>query len=93
MAVNELASNTIRYAGGSGLARAWQADGDLVCEIEDGGRIEDPLVGRRRPDPEQTAGRGLWIANQVADLLEIRSTPTGTRARLHMRIPERTVSA
>jgi anti-sigma regulatory factor (Ser/Thr protein kinase) len=86
LAVNELAANTIRYAGGSGLARAWQADGELVCEVEDGGRIEDPLAGRRRPDPEQISGRGLWIANQVADLLEIRSTRTGTRARLHMRI-------
>ncbi len=88
LAVNELAANTIRYAGGRGLARAWQADGELVCEVEDGGRIEDPLAGRRRPDPEQISGRGLWIANQVADLLEIRSTRTGTRARLHMRISQ-----
>ncbi|MGZ8666378.1 MAG: anti-sigma factor RsbA family regulatory protein [Solirubrobacterales bacterium] len=86
LAVNELAANAIRY-GGNGLAKAWQADGELVCEVEGGGRIEDPLAGRRRPDPEQISGRGLWIANQVADLLEIRSTRTGTRARLHMRIP------
>ena len=68
------------------MARAWRGNGELVCEVEDGGRIEDPLAGRRKPEPEQTSGRGLWIANQVADLLEIRSRQTGTRARVHMRV-------
>lgn len=86
LALNELAANTIRHAGGAGVARAWRDNGELICEVEDTGTIEDPLVGRRKPRAEQTSGRGLWIVNQVTDLLEIRSQASGTVARIHMRI-------
>jgi anti-sigma regulatory factor (Ser/Thr protein kinase) len=88
LALSELAANSVRHSGGAGVARAWQADGELICEVEDTGRIEDPLVGRRRPEPDQACGRGLWIVNLVSDLLEIRSRETGTCARVHMRVGE-----
>jgi len=39
---------------------------------------------RVRPTPTQTGGRGLWMANQVCDLVRIRSGDTGTAVRLHM---------
>jgi anti-sigma regulatory factor (Ser/Thr protein kinase) len=57
-----------------------------VCEIRDDGRIGDPLIDRRRPHADQRGGRGLWIANQLCDLVQLRSLPTGGVARLHMRI-------
>ena len=63
----------------------WHEDGELVCEISDGGgSIADPLAGRRRPDPLRPHGRGLWMINQVCDLVELRAGPTGTTVRLHM---------
>jgi anti-sigma regulatory factor (Ser/Thr protein kinase) len=63
----------------------WRDAGELVCEISDGGaRIADPLAGRRRPDPRSPHGRGLWMINQVCDLVELRSGPGGTTVRLHM---------
>ena len=65
---------------GSGSGTRW-----LVCEIEDGGRIEDPLAGREEPTPDQQDGRGLWIANQVCDLVQVRTFATHTVVRLHMR--------
>jgi anti-sigma regulatory factor (Ser/Thr protein kinase) len=34
--------------------------------------------------PSQEGGRGLWMANQVCDLVRIRSGATGTAIRLHM---------
>ncbi len=92
LALNELATNSIRHSGGGGVARAWREKGELICEVEGGGTIEDPLAGRRKPDPEQISGRGLWIVNQVSDLVEIRSQESGTRARVHMRVEESPVT-
>jgi anti-sigma regulatory factor (Ser/Thr protein kinase) len=84
LAVSELASNSVRYGGGGGTLRMWTEQGTLVCEVLDAGRIEQPLVGRVRPTCDQHAGRGLWLVNQMCDLAQIRSTPTGTVVRLHM---------
>jgi anti-sigma regulatory factor (Ser/Thr protein kinase) len=84
-AVNEIATNSIRHGGGSGSLRMWRAGDTLVCDITDGGRIEDPLIGRRRPDPHQPGGFGVWIANQVCDLVQVRSSPAGSAIRLHLR--------
>jgi hypothetical protein len=36
------------------------------------------------PKPEQTSGFGLWLANQVCDLVQIRSFEDGSLVRLHM---------
>jgi anti-sigma regulatory factor (Ser/Thr protein kinase) len=85
LAVNEILTNSIRYGGGGGVLRIWQDDGRLVCEVEDRGRIRDPLVDRRRPDPDQPGRRGLWMANQLCDLVQLRSPAHGTIVRLHMR--------
>jgi anti-sigma regulatory factor (Ser/Thr protein kinase) len=85
LAVNEIASNSVRHAGGNGVLRAWRDGPDLVCEVRDPGRIEDPLVGRRSPGLDQLGGRGIWIANRVCDLVQLRSLPEGTAVRLRMR--------
>jgi anti-sigma regulatory factor (Ser/Thr protein kinase) len=85
LAVNELASNSVRYGGG-GLLRTWHQEGTLYCEVHDDGRIEQPLAGRIRPGPDQYTGRGLWLANQLCDLVQIRSNVAGTVVRVHMRV-------
>jgi len=87
LAANEVATNSIRHGGGFGAARIWRADGAIVCEVADAGRIEDPLAGRRRPRAEAIGGRGLWIANQLCELVQLRTFATGTIVRLHMRLP------
>jgi len=84
-AVHELAANSVRHAGGHGVLRVWRTDEALTCEIRDRGHISDPLAGRRRPAPDATSGRGLWVATQVADLLQIRTGPSGSTVRLLMR--------
>lgn len=85
VAVNELATNSIRHAGGRGVLRAWREDSRLVCEIRDDGSLSDPLVGRIRPDTAREAGYGLWLVNQLCDLVQIRSHPSGSIVRVHMR--------
>lgn len=84
LAASEVAANSIAHGGGSGCANAWKADDALLFEARDRGRIEDPLVGRVRPAPTQEKGRGLWIANQLCDLVQIRSSETGTAVRLRV---------
>jgi anti-sigma regulatory factor (Ser/Thr protein kinase) len=84
LAVNELVGNSVRHGGGAGELRLW-SDGDTVLgEVSDTGSISDPLAGRRRPTPEQAGGRGLWIANQICDLVQIRSGSGATVVRVHM---------
>jgi anti-sigma regulatory factor (Ser/Thr protein kinase) len=85
LSVCEVATNSIQHGGGAGTLDVWDEDDDLVCAIRDSGRIEDPLVGRKRPRPDQPNGRGLWIANQLCDLVQIRSGAGGTEVRLRMR--------
>jgi anti-sigma regulatory factor (Ser/Thr protein kinase) len=85
LAVNEILTNSVRHGGGSGLLRIWQDGAALVCEVRDRGRIEDPLADRRKPGAEQTGGRGLWMANQLCDLVQIRSLADGNVVRLSMR--------
>lgn len=84
LSVSELASNSVGYGGGSGLLRIWRSEGALVCEVRDRGRLTDPLVGRRHPSPTQKRGRGVWLANQLCDLVEIRSLAGGTVVRVRM---------
>jgi len=82
IAASELAANSVAHGGGSGTLRTWQNDGRLSVEFEDSGSIDEPLAGRLRPEPTQQGGRGLWLANQLCDLVQIRSRPGRTTVRL-----------
>jgi anti-sigma regulatory factor (Ser/Thr protein kinase) len=85
VAANEAAANTLIHGDGRGVVSAWRDDSSLVLEISDrGGSIADPLIGRRMPDPEKPHGRGLWMINQLCDLVELRPGAGGTTLRLHM---------
>jgi anti-sigma regulatory factor (Ser/Thr protein kinase) len=86
LAACEIATNSIQHGGGEGSLRIWDEDGALVCDVHDGGRIDDPLVGRERPPVDQPGGRGIWIAHQLCDLVQIRSGDQGTQVRLRMTI-------
>ena len=85
LAVNEVATNSIRHGGGGGVLRIWQAGDMLVCEVADAGRIADPLAGRQRPASGQSGGHGLWLCNQICDLVQLRAFASGGVVRLHTR--------
>jgi anti-sigma regulatory factor (Ser/Thr protein kinase) len=84
LAVSEVAANSVLHGGGVGVARVWHDPAGIVCEVSDIGCIDEPLAGRRRPTPVQADGRGLWIVNQVCDLVQVRAFPGGSTVRLHM---------
>jgi alkanesulfonate monooxygenase SsuD/methylene tetrahydromethanopterin reductase-like flavin-dependent oxidoreductase (luciferase family) len=56
----------------------------LTCEVRDSGLFNRPLVDRERPAAGAAGPRGLWLANQLCDLVQIRTFATGTAVRLHM---------
>lgn len=82
LAAHELATNSVIHGGGDGTLRAWTEPDAFVVEVCDGGRIEDPLVGRDVAVAMAEGGRGVWIANQLCDLVQVRSTSAGTAIRL-----------
>ncbi len=83
LAVSELAANSVRHGSGAGTLRVWVSGRALVCEVEDGGHPRwDPLVGRRCPAPEQLGGRGLWVVNQICDLVQISTAGGRTTVRV-----------
>lgn len=84
LAVDEAATNSIRHGGGSGLLRIWSQDDEMICEVCDRGMIEQPLVGRVTPDPNEPSGFGLWLANQLCDLVQVRTSASGSSVRLHI---------
>jgi anti-sigma regulatory factor (Ser/Thr protein kinase) len=84
LAVNELATNSLLYGGSHGTVRAWPDHDGLICEVRDAGMISDPLIGREHPDLAQHGGRGIWMANQLCDLVQLRSSSAGTVVRVHM---------
>jgi anti-sigma regulatory factor (Ser/Thr protein kinase) len=91
LAVDELAANSIRHGGGAGVLRFWRERDALLCEVQDMGWIRDPLVGRTRPAVDAQGGRGVWLANQLCDLVQIRSSRAGSVVRVHKRLPETAV--
>jgi anti-sigma regulatory factor (Ser/Thr protein kinase) len=60
----------------------WLTPGAAVVEFTDTGRVTDPLAGRRRPDLEQVGGRGLYLVNHLCDLVQLRTSASGTTIRL-----------
>jgi anti-sigma regulatory factor (Ser/Thr protein kinase) len=84
LAVHELATNSVRHGGGRGSLGFWSEPDSVVVEVRDSGHIGDPLVGRHRPEPMQEGGRGVWLANQLCDLVQTRSSEEGTQVRVRM---------
>jgi anti-sigma regulatory factor (Ser/Thr protein kinase) len=84
LAVTEVAGNSLKHGGGEGILRIWQDPATLYCEVRDHGYITQPLVGREKPSPDTDSGRGLWLVNQLCDLVQVRTNESGTVVRLHM---------
>lgn len=82
-AVQELVVNTAVHAGGSGLLMIWTAEEQVVCQVQDGGRITDPLVGRRPPAPP-AVGHGLFTVHELCDLVRVHRRHDATLVRIHV---------
>lgn len=72
LAVDETVTNSILYGGGGGVLPAWSQDGEMIFEVGDQGLIDQPLVGRLTPDPNEPG----WIRTLVGEpALRSRTDP------------------
>ena len=85
LALDEVVANAQEHGRAPITVNAW-ADGRLVIEVEDsGGGFDYGSVCRTHPPaPFGSRGRGLWIVRQLADLVSIRSGPTGTTVHFEL---------
>jgi anti-sigma regulatory factor (Ser/Thr protein kinase) len=86
LAASEVAANTLRHTQAGGTVHLWHDEQELLCQITDSGVIADRLAGYRVPADDLPGGKGLWLVNQVCDLVEVRTSPDGTTICLHMRL-------
>jgi anti-sigma regulatory factor (Ser/Thr protein kinase) len=86
VAVHEVAMNALTHGGGDAAARMWSEERTFVCEIQDRGPgLSETVAGYEPPDPERAHGRGLWLARQICDLVEVQSRDGLSRVRLHVK--------
>jgi anti-sigma regulatory factor (Ser/Thr protein kinase) len=90
LAVDEILANAMIHAGGADSVRTWIADGRVIWQVDDrGDGLDDALAGYRPPATGTIGGRGLWLARQLVDLLQIVPTASGTAVRLHVLLGDR----
>lgn len=82
LAVNEIATNAVEHGSTQAELYLWAGHDELVCELHDEGRLEQPLIGLSPPHPSQARGRGTWIARQLCDALHVWRDKAGTHVRL-----------
>jgi predicted small metal-binding protein len=82
-AVDEVANAGTRNSGAAVDIRLWQDPSSLICEVRDQGTIEDLLVGRGPALSTQSRDRGIRLANELCDLVQVRSNSAGTAVRMH----------
>lgn len=85
VAVNEGAINALEHGDEPRTMHLWRKGGTVIADVVARGRVDDPLAGRR-PEPEAIRGRGLWIASQLCDLVQLRQEGPTTRLRLQMHV-------
>ncbi len=87
LAVHELAANAVAHGAGHGRLRMWKLPAGLTCEVVDGGSPDTPAAVDKADPWSAEEGHGLWLVRQVADHLDLRSGPHGTRALLTFTLP------
>lgn len=84
LVVAELTTNSVVHAGGGGTLLLWAENGQIVCQVQDRGRLSDPLVGRRPAPPDQIGGRGLLLVHCLSDLVRLHTDDEGTTIRSYV---------
>lgn len=69
------------------MVRGWPDPDSLHVDVGGLAPATDPLAGREWPAPPRGPGRGLWLANQLCDLVQVRCWSGRTTVRLQLCAP------
>jgi hypothetical protein len=81
VAAAELATSSLQRGAAEAVVRVWLTADAVLCEVRDAASVTDPLAGRQPSTKDQP--KGLWLANQLCDLVQLRSSVEGTTVRAH----------
>jgi len=81
-AIHLLATNSVCRGATTGTVSIWDLPDALICEVADDATVDDVMLGRRASVAEEQAG--LRSAHDLADLVQVRSSSTGTKVRIHI---------
>lgn len=90
-AVNEVVTNAMTHGQEPVRLRLLADEHMLMCEVADHGTgLDDPLAAYRLPatNEEQEGGRGLWLARELCDVVELESRPDGFAVHLGMNLEQ-----
>jgi len=87
VAINEVTTNAVRHGGGKGRMYLWREDHTLHCRVVDEGPgIPPDRLGHTRPAPDTLGGRGLWLARQGCETLQVETGEHGSAVTLSQSI-------
>lgn len=84
LAVNEISSNSVEHGPGHGHLRMWAGGDGVTAEVADPGITNLMFPGMVAPATDGLRGRGLWLASELCDVLQVWSDGAGTVVRLGM---------
>ncbi|MDN5917144.1 MAG: sensor histidine kinase [Pseudonocardia sp.] len=93
LALNEVATNGVEHGSGLPRLRMWRGPDGLTGEVVDTGRTRLPFPGMLAPTSAGVRGRGLWLASELTDVLQVWTAdddpgcPAGTVVRVLMTPP------
>lgn len=93
LAINEIATNGVEHGSGNPRLRMWRAPQGLVGEVTDARPARLPFPGMVVPPAAGARGRGLWLASELADVLQVWTStddpgcPAGVVVRVTMSPP------
>jgi hypothetical protein len=80
-AVRRLAAGRLRRGASQATVKLWDLPQELIFEVSDDTAITDVMIGRQPPKGDDLDG--LWSANQLCDLVQVRSTSSWSTIRLY----------
>lgn len=92
--LSELVTNSCQAGSQTITVAFWRDTHGVALQVDDDGTgFEAPLAGYRRPPAESEGGRGVWIARQLADVVEVVPRAPGMSVRVHLYDPEAIIAA
>ncbi|HVT66123.1 MAG TPA: sensor histidine kinase [Trebonia sp.] len=83
LAVNEVATNGVLHGEPPVAVYAWRHRDTLIVQSDDSGGIPiPPAAGYEPPVPGRYGSRGLWLARQLADVVQTHTAGGRTSVRL-----------